>query len=125
MVEGARAGAARSEVWELASSSSEARRCVREGQGVAWYSQVQPEEMPPRRFCAVPHPINNVGVVVIMGDLDRALNWPAAPPWPVCISTSHRRLRRWGEGGGASPLGSCSGNLGSCRDRADRVRAVD
>lgn len=48
--------------------------------GVAWDTQVQPEGMPPGRFSAVPHPpINNVGVVVVMGDLNGALNWPSGP----------------------------------------------
>lgn len=79
MVEGRRSTL---ETKELApSSSKEARRCVREGQGVAWDLQVQPEDIPPGGFSADSHPpINNVGVAVVMGDLDGALNWPSAAP---------------------------------------------
>lgn len=54
---------------------------MREGQGVAWDPQVQLEDIPPGRFSADSHPtINNVGVAVVMGDLDGALNWPSAAP---------------------------------------------
>lgn len=54
---------------------------MREGQGVAWDPQVQPEDIPRGRFSADSHPpINNVGVAVVMGDLDGALNWPSAAP---------------------------------------------